>query len=71
MMLKYLQGGNPPHSPGIYEVGGHRARLIALWPAWVGATQPRVDNICRLIEAGREFQSRDEIDAELSEAGLL
>lgn len=65
--LTYRQNGNPPHSPGIYR----GREVVALWPAWVAATQERVDNICRLIEAGREFTSREEIESELVAAGLM
>lgn len=63
--LRYLESAT--HSPGIYR-GRH---VVAYWPAWIAPSQERVDNICRLIEAGREFNSREEIEEELCEAGLL
>lgn len=70
--LSYLAGGNPPKNPGIYErPPGGNWTPVTFWPAWIAPTQERVDNICRLIEAGREFDSHTEIEAELIEAGLL
>ena len=69
--LFYLEGGNPPHLPGLYL----DRRLIVIWPIDIEPTEERALNIFRLWEANQlrsgEVFGRERVREELTAAGLI
>lgn len=69
--LCYLEGGNPPHLPGLYL----DRKLIVIWPIDIKPTEERCLNIFRLWE-GNQLQcggvfGRERVREELTAAGLV